>query len=399
MLPSTNLTTTLIGNELGISTRSVSQLCTSNNINMWCKYKPIRSNSTAGLTETIWKNANYGILVPTAQSTAEATKTAPWTYAKPRGDVYSEYYRMGDFRLYDKNCGQPITPVGNFTFTFTGSDSITIPFNSTEVTSTSGIIITDLVAISTYYPCVVISLPAGGILYKTAGNTFSSGPQSITINKSELPTQAGGTVYGYYMCAVSNKKTSLSAAPITSTWYSLPTNNVALMNGTITISDSTGLTFEIDGYNDTSSMNGQGVYMDASPYYGPFTPGDELAFLRIASSRAYIRLKFLITNTTSSDYTLNKNQIRVDIVPNLYSSSGVKDVPVTDMYGVGTQSLSSILLPKGETTAVIFDFTDMYKMMSSGTIGTPSTGQMIHSTITLKLSGTTMHNQMFRVRN
>jgi hypothetical protein len=41
MLPNSGITTTLVANTLGISSHSVSQLCTHSNINYYSKYKPI----------------------------------------------------------------------------------------------------------------------------------------------------------------------------------------------------------------------------------------------------------------------------------------------------------------------------------------------------------------------
>ena len=40
-LASSGITTSLVGNTLGISNRNVGGLCTSSNVNPWSKWKPI----------------------------------------------------------------------------------------------------------------------------------------------------------------------------------------------------------------------------------------------------------------------------------------------------------------------------------------------------------------------
>ena len=61
-LASSGITTSLVGNTLGISNRNVGGLCTSSNVNPWSKWKPIHSTvSTMTLGEL--KNRNYGIQI------------------------------------------------------------------------------------------------------------------------------------------------------------------------------------------------------------------------------------------------------------------------------------------------------------------------------------------------
>ena len=69
MLPSTEITTTLVGNTLGISSRDVGILCTSDNINYFSKYKPVKlqADSIDRNANPNWykaTNGNCGINVP-----------------------------------------------------------------------------------------------------------------------------------------------------------------------------------------------------------------------------------------------------------------------------------------------------------------------------------------------
>ena len=103
MLPNSGITTTLVANELGVSTHSVSQLCTSSNINIFSKYKPVKwpYTNVDGVTDR-WRsvNGNCGILVPDATSLPSSGPMAKWQHDKPRGGS-SEPYRLGDFRGYN----------------------------------------------------------------------------------------------------------------------------------------------------------------------------------------------------------------------------------------------------------------------------------------------------------
>ena len=127
-LPTTNITTMMVRNELGETSNNVSALCKSLNINMYSKYKPTRH--TAPFTDNwfegkidndyysgatpygIYKSYS-GMFMPGTAPTVgmpvapfagvgmrELAKNAKWYYLPPRGNAYNEYYRLGDFRGY-----------------------------------------------------------------------------------------------------------------------------------------------------------------------------------------------------------------------------------------------------------------------------------------------------------
>lgn len=106
MLGNTNISTTVVGDELGINTHSVGQLCTSPNINKWSKYKPVSYNTSVGITEEQRKHAHHGIDLGYAHSLDpivlfERAKE-DWRYVRPSGGSTSPY-RLGDFRKYNHN--------------------------------------------------------------------------------------------------------------------------------------------------------------------------------------------------------------------------------------------------------------------------------------------------------
>ena len=83
--------------------RSVGMLCTSPNINIWAKNKPIRSTLGAGITDVDRKAANYGIEFPLCTLyNLFTTENKVVKYNRPRGSSVSpvEPYRLGDFNGY-----------------------------------------------------------------------------------------------------------------------------------------------------------------------------------------------------------------------------------------------------------------------------------------------------------
>lgn len=83
--------------------RSVGMLCTSPNINIWAKNKPVRITSGAGITDDDRKAVNYGIEFPLySWYNLFTTTNKVVTYNRPRGSSVSppEPYRLGDFNGY-----------------------------------------------------------------------------------------------------------------------------------------------------------------------------------------------------------------------------------------------------------------------------------------------------------
>lgn len=99
-LGQTNISTTLVGNTLGISTHNVSQLCTSDKINILSGRKPVKQPySNVDGVQNWWKaaNGNWGIKLPeTGSSTALPPIGQPmarWQHDKPTGGP-SEPFRL-----------------------------------------------------------------------------------------------------------------------------------------------------------------------------------------------------------------------------------------------------------------------------------------------------------------
>lgn len=104
-LPTTNITTTIVRNELGAATNNVGQLCTHPNINMWSKRKPVRDSRLSIPVNEVGRGSaqDYGLNIPAYQGDDSLLTT----YVRPTGGSMSPY-RLGDFRGYEHNAGIPV---------------------------------------------------------------------------------------------------------------------------------------------------------------------------------------------------------------------------------------------------------------------------------------------------
>lgn len=96
-LQTTGITTTLVGNTIGLASNDVGTLCSSIKINKWSKHKPVRYTTTSPLTDAQLKDVNYGLNVTSNTNLDSPTE---WTYLRPSGG-YAQPYRLGDFRGYN----------------------------------------------------------------------------------------------------------------------------------------------------------------------------------------------------------------------------------------------------------------------------------------------------------
>lgn len=104
-LPTTGISTSLVGTTLGISSRNVGTLCTHTKVNRWSKWKPINHTSVTGLTEAQFLALKYGINISELASTVGTTyNSANWVYNKPTSISPK---RLGDFRTYEHTAPVP----------------------------------------------------------------------------------------------------------------------------------------------------------------------------------------------------------------------------------------------------------------------------------------------------
>lgn len=122
IIDSKNISLTYVASVLGetvvidgvkyLDTR-LSSICTSKNINMWAKYKPVSYNFTTNRPTDWWKGQKQdcGLTINRYNSIGEmiegAKSNKPIVYNPPTGWIDSPY-RLGDFARYDTNAIAPI---------------------------------------------------------------------------------------------------------------------------------------------------------------------------------------------------------------------------------------------------------------------------------------------------
>lgn len=99
-LPNSNISISMVRNELGESSNDLSVLCKSDKINQYSKYKPVRYNYPTHFTEYWYQGTagNCGLVIPVWERGVKKE----WSYLPPRGGA-DEPYRLSDFAGYDHN--------------------------------------------------------------------------------------------------------------------------------------------------------------------------------------------------------------------------------------------------------------------------------------------------------
>ena len=105
-ISTTNITTTILSQTIGVGSKDVGTLCSSTAVNKWSKYKPISYPSNNGMTLELQQQQIYGLLIPSTSDAGDETLGNTWIYNKPVGGVNSPY-RLGDFRGYNHSSVQP----------------------------------------------------------------------------------------------------------------------------------------------------------------------------------------------------------------------------------------------------------------------------------------------------
>ena len=108
------MTTTKVANTLGLSSRDVGTLCSSDRINPFARYKPVAYPSVAPDRDGTWYRAadgSCGVAIGHAFAgqpsqaydvIIQQYKDGAWTYVPPKGGA-EEPFRLADFDGYDHN--------------------------------------------------------------------------------------------------------------------------------------------------------------------------------------------------------------------------------------------------------------------------------------------------------
>ena len=181
-LSNSDISVTVVRDELGASANDVGQLCVHPNVNPLSKWKPIRHSSTGPITESHLKFANYGFEFPSF-TTYQGASGSNWVYLKPDGSLYQPF-RIGDFRGYDKYAEADI---------ISGHKS---GINLEVISMTNGITFGQQLSISTG------SIKSSDFEYIIGGCYFSviiaDGTTIRTQKSASLPIRDGGNKVTFY---------------------------------------------------------------------------------------------------------------------------------------------------------------------------------------------------------
>lgn len=241
-LGTTNISTTLVRNTLGESNNNVFLLCTSELINKWSRYKPVR-DAGAGVNRPRGFLGLFGLNLPTN-----------WDYLHPRGGspggTPDEPGRLGDFREYKHDAIPPFqlttypsaTQLNVDTFTF----AITV--NENDIT------VEDLVLEDWYFGVLVDSVfysaahPLGDRATEIEARTIQAGPLA-----------AGSHTWSAY---ISQYQTTAGETP--DTVIALPAYGSYVISGSFSLTLEAPHIHVINNSSIVPTRGSIGVYIDGS---------------------------------------------------------------------------------------------------------------------------------------
>ena len=254
-LGTTNITTTLVGQTIGVASRDVGTLCSSSLINKWSKYKPVVYPviSTTGIANW-WKSygGDCGLTIPTYSDIdllAEAVESGvSWVYNRPTGGA-SQPFRLGDFRGYEHAATSPFHDIYVQSKAYNNSSTSKLEIAIyAEASRDYQLYIGDF-TIRNYYFGAYMKKASGSLLYPrylTASTPLIDGGDFIEMPINGLPD---GTYYVYPFLA-SDVRASIDD-PLTSNTFvaidSFPIYSVTIADSPLTINIMGG--WRNDDYN------------------------------------------------------------------------------------------------------------------------------------------------------
>lgn len=233
----TGIKTEIVAQAIGLASGNVGELClgrfttepeTSNRINKWSKYKPVKFNSVApDRSGTWWRSTdgNCGLNIPN-YSTMDMMFTAlrgagvTWNYLTPAGGA-SQPFRISDFGGYEHAAQPPLVPMilnSKYYASFGKiGTALSLRVQSAYELTISDIGITHNLG-SMYFGVAICKKNTAGYKYMTENaNIVANGGGHIDIPiSSEL-----GTYEVVYFLA-KNVKSSFSAPDIVNTFIPVP---------------------------------------------------------------------------------------------------------------------------------------------------------------------------------
>ncbi len=324
-----NISTDLVGKTIGAGTRDVGTLCTHPNINKWSKWKPIRSNKVSGITVADLTSANYGLVILTSSTTPEEAITKEYLYNKPRGLLFNEGYRLGDFRNYNHEATPPVYGIGDIAVypTLQTIIRIGLPFNI--VGSDFMIGIEELGVIKDCYLGIKMT-QLGNTYYKTAKTTISEAGGVIEWDNTEPPFNSHNPVGFEYIFFATPTRFSEPTDNMPSVFYPLPFTNQSEATGLVRIIRGTGVRYiaqQIGTYHDQLSLISNYEYQKG---------GVNNYYKLLASSGSFF-IEFQIISGENTTAVLNANNFygnyHTTFANNLNKPTGLEKMTVYQRVG------------------------------------------------------------------
>lgn len=385
-LPSDKISTSLVGETLGTSSRDVGTLCTHPNINKWSKNKPISSNKLTGLISADKLGADYGLVPPPTQINYTPVYSQNWIYNRPTGGVNSPY-RLGDFRGYE-HLATPIAELeGDITINRTmtsirpliltmrryGTDTL---LGVDDYSKAGGIS-------SGYYAAVFVK---NGVEYiQSAKGTLGSGAYQIGLDLTKAPFDTDETIQVYHV--IVNEMVdpiALKSSRILG-YRSLPTaDNISNLNK-IRVTSGLGVDLFIEKIADK-------VYFDGSYYMNinPFASSSGSAYY---PSDGGVWFKISLYNLSSDTIMVPLTGWGMNVTPNYWGDNS--DYLPATVYDGDFNSVPSVTVPPAGGSTVIYIGSDT--VLHGGSSYLPSTKDF-YGTVNFRYNTTLMASQGIRFR-
>jgi hypothetical protein len=381
-LGSTNITISDIKDELGEDTYVLSELCTSPNVNMFSKFKPVASEGTTDW----WRGSDgfYSLTIPSITD-PDDVDTTTWTYNPPTGGSSSPY-KMGHFRLYLHEATPPLTlgaDTGETINLFSTSSITFVPTGislSSDDDEASGISLDDISNFSDYYLACQVTNESGTEVIGTSTTQGSGG--TITINFNTLPFsqsvwQDQTLTFRFFL---SDTYKAFSDSAVSATYYALYREDGVY---------DTVHTRVIDEYNtidaDFTSVR-TSYYTEWQDIVSIIVSGDDTAGTIYNSGQCEFLIDF--SSEDGEDHTISGTAWDIEVNPTFPGDSWSGNLNAYMYNTSGTQITTLTVDGTTGAQAIIKGYFMLYD--SSGTAITPTSGTQYTSTIKITYNGTTV---------
>lgn len=331
-----------VASVLGVNSSDLGELCTSNKINMWSKFKPVPVNNP---NETIinsnwWKGTDNlcGLNIPTASGSPDSIYNSAWSYKILGSDNWKE---LLSFEGYNHNSTFPLTgwlPSSDVSLQKPNS-ILYVKCAILKPTPKNNLQVTDCDLLSNLRLACKIDV-AGKSFIQTSDKKASevvndSGILQVAINFDEL--QYGTSAYVITQFFTTSSYPSITAFPSVITCYSVPNYYSGSYANRINVkynSREPGLSIVCEGM----AYNIQATYYSGDYYYSnPFAVNPY--------TEEYWKLT--LDNQNTSEYRLRNTDIK-------WYAQDFADKDVTDdynrnlkLYNSSKQSVAELRISAG----------------------------------------------------